>query len=119
MDADILLFEIGADGCCYALLKSEERTFSQVKYITYDEQEAEESLAAVLEDFKNASYEKVLVCSAFAPSLLIPNRFNNNHHSLLNAIFDSSFQKHFTDSIPEWQMTAAYSLPEALVNLIT
>ena len=115
---DRLLFEIGSGYCCYALLKEEERTFRQIKYITFDELDAEESLAPLFDELKNANCEKVIVCSAFPQSLLVPAQFNKSSHSFLNAIYDEPSQKYFTDSVQEWQMSTVYAIPFSIFNLI-
>jgi hypothetical protein len=117
-DCDTLLLEIGEDYCCTALLNQGERTFYSIRYITYDEVEAEKSLPVFLEEL-STNYERIFVCSAFSQSLLIPNQYTVNQYSLFNAIYDVPFQKQFTDAIPEWQMVAAYSIPSSVLKLIT
>jgi Protein of unknown function (DUF3822) len=116
-DSDTLLLEIGGDYCCSALLKHKERSFQSIRYITYGELEAEKSLGSFLEELNN-NYEKVLVCSAFHQSLLIPESFHG-HPSLFHALYDTPLQKKLTADISERQMNAAYSIPASIFNLIT
>lgn len=119
MACDTLLLEAGEGFCCYALLKGEERTFHRINYFTYDETQNEEKLGAILDDLKKENCEKIIVCSAFLQAMLVPNTYAQHNHSLLNAVYDVPSQQFFSDPIPEWQMTAAYSLPQSIVDLIT
>jgi len=119
MACDILLLEIGEDFCCYALVNGQERNFRQIKYFTYDEMQASEKLPAILDNLKNEDCEKVVVCSAFLQSMLVPNKYTPHHQSLLNAVYDLPSQKFFSDNIPEWQLVTAYSIPQSIFHLIT
>lgn len=119
MDCDILLLEIGEDFCCYALLKGQERDFQQIKYFTFEETQATEKLKNVLDDLRNENCKKVVVCSAFSNAMLVPNKYAQYNESLLNSVYDSPSQKFFSDSIPEWQLVAAYSMPQSIYNLIS
>lgn len=116
---DILLLEIGEGYCCHALLNGIERTFQQIKYITYDEFEEENTLEQFFDELKNENCSQVIVCSAFPQSLLIPAQFNKDNYSLLRSIHNNFPQKKFTDTIPEWQMIIDYSIPVSVFNLIT
>ena len=118
MACDVLLLEIGEDFCCYALLKGRERNFYQIKYFTYDQTQDEERLAGILNDLKNENCEKLIVCSAFSQSMLVPNKYAEQARSLLNAVHDLPSQKFFSDGIPEWQVITAYSMPESIFHLI-
>lgn len=118
MDGAVLLLEIGEDYCSYAVLKEEERAFCQISYITYDELQMQNDLARVLDELKNISFKKLIVCSALPQSLLIPSQFSKEAHSFVSSVYDAPFQKQFTNDIPEWQMTVAYSLPASVFNLI-
>lgn len=95
MACDILLLEIGEDFCCYALLKGQERKFMQIKFFTYEETQIEEELANILGDLKSENCEKVIVCSAFSQSMLVPNKYAQYDQSLLNAVYDLPSQKFF------------------------
>lgn len=114
----MLLLETGEDYCCYALLKGQERSFQQIRYITYDVVDAKENLATLLDEIRSEDCEKIVVCSAFSQSLLIPQRYHQLQDVFLDIMFDRPSQKHFTDSIPEWQMNAVYSLPSSIYDLI-
>lgn len=118
MGCDILLLEIGEGFCCYALLKGKERNFYQINYLTYDETQNEERLAGILDELKKQNCEKVIVCSAFSQAMLVPNAFAQHNRSLLNAVYDLPSQTFFSDGIPEWQMTAAYAMPQSVFKLI-
>ena len=116
---DILLLEIGEGYCCHALLRGKERAFQQIRYITFGQLEEEEKLAPFFDGLKSQNCEHVIVCSAFPQSLLIPAQFSKGSHSFLDVIYDEPSQKWFTDLIPEWQMTAAYSMPVSIFNLLS
>ena len=118
MACDILLLEIGEDFCCYALLRGEERSFQQINYFTFEQAEATEKLATILNDVMKENCGKIIVCSAFFQSLLIPNKYSQHRQSLLSAVYDLPSQQFFSDSIPEWQLIAAYSMPQSVYNLI-
>jgi hypothetical protein len=115
---DILLLEIGEGYCCHALLKGKERTFHQIQYLTFDEAEAEEKIAHLLDDLKKENCEQVMICSAFPQSLLTPKQGHKNDYILLNVIHDSPSQKYLKDEVNEWQMCVTYALPVSIFNLI-
>ena len=115
---DILLLEIGEGYCCHALLKGQERTFHQIRYITFDEWEAEEKLLEVISELKKENCEQVIICSAFPQSLLTPKHGHKNDYILLNVLYDSPSQKFLKDEIPESQMCITYTIPISLFNSI-
>jgi hypothetical protein len=115
---DILLFEIGEEYCCYALLKGEDRSFHQIKYISYDGLNSKNHLAAIFDELKNESCAKVFISCAFSQALLVPIKYANNQQALLNAVYDQSFQNCLSDTIPEWQISVAYSIPAYVFSLI-
>jgi len=119
MACDILLLEIGEDFCCYALLNGQQRNFQQIKYFTFEESEAIKEITGILDGLKNENCEKVIVSSAFSQSMLVPHKYAQHNQSLLNAVYDLPSQKFFSDSIAEWQMIAAYSIPQSIYDLIT
>ena len=114
-----LLLEIGKDYCCYALLKGEEMSFSKIKYISYEAIEEHEVLQPIFNEMKNEECSKVIVCSAFPQALLIPVMYSSAREMMLNSVYDLPLQKHFADSVPEWQLTASYSLPLVIFRSIT
>jgi hypothetical protein len=115
---DVLLLELGEGYCCYALLKLTERTFRQIKYITFDEWEQEENLVQIFDELKNENCERAIICSAFPQSLLVPAQFSKGRHPFLDTIYDQPSQKYFRDSIPEWQLITTYLMPASIFNLI-
>lgn len=115
---DTLLFEIGAEYCCYAFLKGPEKTFQKISYVTYNEIDADKELAEILEEVKNAACEKVVVCSAFPQAFLTPKQGYQNDFILLNVIYDSPFLKYLKDDISEWQMNITYAMPSPIFHLI-
>jgi hypothetical protein len=117
-DCDTLLLEIGEGYCCHALLKGKERAFYQIRYLTFNEREAEETISHLLDDLKKENCEQIIVCSAFPQSLLTPRQGHKNDYILLNVIYDSPSQKYLKDEVHEWQMCVTYALPVSIFNLI-
>lgn len=115
---DHLLLEIGDSYCCYALLKGEERAFQHIKYITFDELEAEEALSKLLGELVKENCGEAIVCSAFPQSFLSPNQGHKNDYILMDVIYDLPSQKFLKDEIPEWQMNIVYAVPVSIFNLI-
>lgn len=115
---DTLLLEIGEGYCCYAFLKGTERTFRQIKYLTYDELEAEKKITQALDEIENEHCEKIVVCSAYPQSMMIPGQFNHINSAFLDTIYDMPAQKSFTDRVPEWQMMISYFIPDRIFDLI-
>ena len=115
---DHLLLEIGDTHCCYALLKGEERAFKQIKYVTFDELEAEEALLALLNELIKENCGEAIVSSAFPQSFLSPKQAHKNDYILLDVIYDLPSQKFLKDDIPEWQMNIVYAIPVSVFNLI-
>lgn len=118
MACDTLLLEIGSDYCCHALLKGQERTFYHIQYTTFAEEDAIGKLRELFNGLKTKNCEKVIVCSAFAESLLVPNRYADHSSHFISAVYDSPGQKFFSDPIPEWQLTSAYSMPSSIYDLV-
>ena len=115
---DHLLLEIGDNYCCYALLKGEERTFKQIKYISFDEFEAEEALLQVLNELIKENCGQAIISPAFPQSFLSPKHGHQNDYILMDVIYDLPSQKFLKDEIPEWQMNIAYAIPVSIFNLI-
>jgi hypothetical protein len=107
-DADALLFEIGDDHCCYALVKDDR--FCEVRYFGFDALEAETVLGGILDGIK-VQPAKVVIGSAFAQALLVPQQLFKNDFSFSKLVFDLQDQQNLHDNISEWQMVTAYSMP--------
>jgi hypothetical protein len=114
--AKTLILEIGPDYCAYAVM-TDNRSFSQVKYITFDELSAEESLRSIINDLDH-QVEKTIVCSAFPHSILMPLKQFKNDCSLIDVVYDQPAQHYLNDTIAEWQMTNVYSLPSYIHHLV-
>ena len=108
--ADVLLVDLGEDHCCYALFDSEKRTIPFLKFIGFDDHEAEEGFGSILEEIGHP-VNQVVVSSSFPQALLVPREFSSNAGPLLEPFYDLPLQKQMKDPIAEWQMDALYSLP--------
>lgn len=117
MNCNVLLLETGEDYCCYGLLNQQERSFQQIRYITFEATNAVEELSKIFDELKNQNCEKTVVSSAFSQALLIPATYGYND-SLLHLIYDLPSQKQFSDKVPEWQMCVSYFMPYSVFKLI-
>lgn len=115
---DHLLLEIGDSYCCYALLKGSERAFQQIKYITFDELEAEAALSQLLNELVKENCGQAIICSAFPQTFLSPKQGHKNDYILMDVIYDLPSQKFLKDEIPEWQMNVVYAIPVSVFNLV-
>ena len=87
--SDTLLLELGQDHCCYAYLERQSKTFGLIRYISLDEFESEEKLAQILGGIKKTDFEKVVVCSAFAQALLVPQKYFQANVPLAKMMYDT------------------------------
>ena len=106
----VLLIDLGQDHCCYAFLDKENKSISFLKYIGFDDHEAEEKLAGILTELDQPVYQVVISCS-YPQALLIPVKHSHGVVSLLDPVYDLTLQKQLDDTIDEWQITAVYSFP--------
>jgi hypothetical protein len=116
-ETDSLLIQVGADHCCYAFYDPSNRSFSQVSFISFEGIEAEEELPAVMARIRG-DFKEVLVCAAFPEALLVPQKFAAAAESLCRVTYDDTARVPLKDSLPEWQMITAYSLPLHLHKLL-
>ena len=115
---DTLLLEIGEDFCCYALLDLSSKTFGLIRYFSFDEFESEAKLSTILHAFKDQNFKKIVICSAYAQALLVPQKHVHASQALTSVIYDAIDQKHFSDTVSEWQMVTSYSVPAAIHDAI-
>lgn len=117
-EAKTLILEIGPDYGAYAFMDAEKRSFASVKYFTFHELDAEESLRKIITETEHQS-EKTIVCSAFPYAILIPIKQFKNDYSLIDVVYDQPLLHYLNDPIAEWQMTNMYALPSSISELIT
>jgi hypothetical protein len=116
-EAKTLILEIGPDYCAYAFM-DDNRSFTAVKYFTFDELDAEESVRRIISEI-DQSAEKTIVCSAFPYSIMMPLKQFKNDYSLIDVVYDQAAQHYLNDSIAEWQITNMYSLPSSIHELVS
>jgi hypothetical protein len=116
--SDTLLLELGQDHCCYAYLDSHSKSFTLIRYVSLDEFESEEKLFQVLGGIGKNDFEKVVVCSAFAQALLVPQKYFSANLPLTTMMYDIIAHKELNDSIAEWQMVTSYSMPLSVYESI-
>lgn len=107
-----LLLELGKDHCSSALFHKANNTIDRIRLTTYDELETGNYLPAILASLKQTTYRSVVVCSAFPQALLFPSKYFQKDYAALDLVYETPAQDYFHDSIPEWQMVTAYSLPQ-------
>jgi hypothetical protein len=113
-----LLLEVGSDHASYAFLHPTSHTISQLKYFVADEFEMETTLHFILEEVRETSFSRVLIGSAYPYAMLTPIKYGKEE-SLLSIFYDQPGQHYLSDSIAEWQMINAYSIPANLFELLT
>ncbi|MFL5811658.1 MAG: DUF3822 family protein [Flavisolibacter sp.] len=116
---DILLLEVGQDFCCYAYLDSKSEKFAFIRYISFDELEAEGSLDEIILDLKKEKFQKVVVSSAFAQALLVPQQYYKPNDILNVLMYDNVADELLSDSIPEWQLVTSYSIPHSIFDSVS
>ncbi len=109
-----LLLEIGKDHCGSALFHKATNTIDRIRLTTFDELESSAYLAEILQPLKEVTYRSVVVCSAFPQAMLFPSKQFQKDYTALNLVYDQPAQDYFHDSIPEWQMVTAYSIPQTV-----
>jgi hypothetical protein len=113
-----LLLEIGREYCGYAFLHKPSNTIDRIQLATFDELEIETNLTTIIDLLKETPFESVVLCSAFPQSLLFPHKFFNSDYSALDIVYDQPAQTYFHDTIAEWQIVNAYSLPLAVSRVV-
>ncbi|MGZ5191027.1 MAG: DUF3822 family protein [Flavisolibacter sp.] len=116
--ADTLLLEIGEDYCCYALLDNSSKSFQLIRYISFNEFEAESKLGDILHGFVGKDFKKVVICSAYAQALLVPQKIFKPNDRLESIIYDTIGHSQFNDQVAEWQIVNSYSIPTSLHDRI-
>lgn len=109
-----MLLEIGKDHCSSALFHKATNTIERIRLTTFDHLETGNYLPAIVGPLKNTAYRSVVVSSAFPQALLFPSKYFKKEYAALDLVYDAPAQDYFYDSIPEWQMVTAYSLPQAV-----
>jgi hypothetical protein len=114
---DTLLLEFGPDYCCYAFMEASKKSFHFIRYISFNELEAETDLNVLMAVLEKHSFDKVVCCSAYSQGLLVPQQFSG-HKQLLDAIYAVPLSEYKTDRISEWQLNNAYALPLTIYERI-
>lgn len=112
-----LILEIGPDYCAYAFLDADKRSFTAVKYFSFEEPDAEESIRRIIGEIGHHA-QNTIVCSAFPYAILMPLKQFKNDYSLIDRVYEQPAQHYLNDSIAEWQMTNIYSLPSSIQALV-
>lgn len=114
-----LLMEVGADHCTYAILSSDRRSITQLRYVSFDPFNAAEALQSIVDELGRPG-EDVAISSAFPQALLVPQRiYGENDHSMLDLVYDAPAQQYRHDPIPEWQIVNIYGIPQPLYQTLS
>ena len=109
-----LLLEIGREYCGCAFLHKPSNAIDRIQIATFDELEIEATLSDIIGSLKEKPFESVVLCSAFPQALLFPHKFFNSDYSAIDIVYDQPAQTYFHDTIAEWQIVNAYSLPQTV-----
>jgi len=114
-----LLLEIGQDFCFYAYLDSQAKKFGLIRYLSFAELESEGKLDQIVQELKKDQFQKVIVCSAFAQALLVPQQHFKADDLLTALVYDSVAHKQLSDKVPEWQLVTSYSIPASIFDAVS
>ena len=110
-----MLLEIGMDHCCYARLDEASKRFLFVRYFSFDDQESEGNIGSLLDTITDVP-SRVVIGSAYAPALLVPQQFFKQDFLLPQLVYDLPAQKYLSDAVPEWQLVTTYAIPSAIYD---
>jgi hypothetical protein len=110
-DYKVILLEIGEDHVNYAFLDKENNSIGKMMYFEFQEADLHSSIDVLLDEFSRAGIEKIVVCSAFPHSVLMPSQQKAEAGSLIGAIYEHSPDVVLKDDIPEWQVSNEYGIP--------
>lgn len=116
--ADALLLEIGEDYCCYAMLATNLKSFQLIRYISFDQFESESKIGEILNELAEKEFRKVVICSAYAQALLVPQKIFKQNDRFESVIYNTPGHSQFSDDVNEWQIVTSYSIPTILHNRI-
>jgi hypothetical protein len=116
-DGSMLLMEIGPDYCCYGFFNEAGKSFLQIRFISFDEQEADKEMENILSEIA-VKPGKVIISSAFAEALVCPGSFAQSDDAIHKVIYQEAGHKILYDKVKEWQMDTVYSLPASLFSII-
>lgn len=114
----VLLLEPGETYCMVSIINLQNKMIEGVRVYTYELANADESVAEILRNISDQSFERVVVSPAFAEALLVPRKLYNPPSSLLNITYPSNHMHHLHDVIAEWQCVNDYAIPSALYQQI-
>ena len=109
-----LLLEVGKDHCSTALFHKASNTIDRIRLTTFDELETGNYLPTILQPLQEHSFRSVVISSSFPQAMLFPSKLFEKDYTALELVHVAPAQDFFHDSIPEWQMTTAYSLPQTV-----
>jgi hypothetical protein len=113
-----LLIEVGTGHCSYAFLNKANSSITALKYFLVDEFEMETQLKSIMAELRNKNFSDVLVCASYPTASLTPLKYAANGEELVQLIYDHPMQYALSDTINEWQIVNAYSIPMNVFALI-
>jgi hypothetical protein len=116
----VLLWEIGSNYSLISLWTEDIKICRHMQVNMFDELEMEESLIHIFDPYKKANlqYKKVVICSAFPESLLVPRKFFSQESDLLKIVYDIRSERQFYDFAGQWQLVNFYALPASVLEFI-
>ena len=112
-----LLLEIGKDYCSYGIWHKPIQEIDRLQFITFEETEADTNLKEIIEKMNGRKFHSVIISSAFPQSVLVPFKYFNTDHRVLDLIHDLPPQIYLYDRITEWQMVNVYGIPQTLHSI--
>jgi len=115
----LLLCEWGSAYCCIALMEPETGLLHRLKYWSLEEPLSEEAARPVIEQLQSWAQQgsRVVFASAFAESLLVPQKLSAAPGKLFPSLFPGKSTVH-EDRVGEWQLINAYAFPAPLDALL-
>jgi hypothetical protein len=113
-----LLLEIGKDYCSYGLLRRETQTIDQLQFMSFEETELDTGIKEIIDQLNVYQFQSVTVSSGFPQAVLVPARYFNEDHQVLDVLHELPAQAYLYDRIAEWQIVNTYGIPQTLYDNI-
>lgn len=115
---EMLILEIGPDHCSYAFFNKTSNSIEGLKFANIDEFTAEADVGTILEELSSKSFEDVVIASAYPTAMLTPLQYSNESNNLLDLVYDQPKFQILHDTINEWQIVNAYSIPPDILQIL-
>jgi hypothetical protein len=111
----VLLMEIGETDCSFGIMHHASRIIYEFAYYKADPNYDDDLLKKIFDKYELllSSFYRTVISWYMPECILIPNKFYDHQQSkiLLDTIFGEDSNVAISESLPEWQVNAAYHLP--------